>query len=244
MAANTRDMIYQTLLDRLVHGHYGQHDALIPQTLSEEFQVSRTPVREALALLERDGLLVSGRRGFEIRHRDDDEILEIFETRAILESSAAYAAATRATSIDLARLQDLHERSQRTTDPAEVRRLFNHFHDALRNAAHNTTITTLLRMIEAQAKVSAPWGTPGGAREFAPSHVEHAAILEAIRAGDALAARTASLTHSASDRDTRVSQLITRMAQDLSAPDSAAADSRRGGTGTARLSQRASKHSS
>lgn len=222
MAANARDTIYRTLLERLVHGHYVAEDTLIPQTLSEEFHVSRTPVREALALLERDGLLVSGRRGFEIRRRDDDEILEIFETRAVLESAAAYAAATRATPIDLARLEDVHDRSQRATDPTEVRRLFNYFHDSVCNAAHNTTITTLLRTIEAQAKVSAPWGTSGAAREFAPSHAEHAAILDAIRTSDPVAARSASLVHSARDRDTRVSQLIARMAEDLTAPDSAA----------------------
>ncbi|MFI5934673.1 GntR family transcriptional regulator [Actinoplanes sp. NPDC051494] len=220
---NARDTVYRTLLERLTHGHYRAGDPLIPQALSEEFEVSRTPVREALALLEQDGLLVSGRRGFEIRRRDDEEILEIFETRAILESSAAYAAATRATPIDLARLRDLHDRSQATSDPAEVRRIFNHFHDALRNAAHNRTITTLLTTIEAQVKVSAPWTTPGGPREFGPSYAEHATILAAIRAGDAAAARTATLTHSAHDRDTRVSQLIVRMAEDLTTPDSTAA---------------------
>ncbi|MBB2949134.1 DNA-binding GntR family transcriptional regulator [Actinoplanes lutulentus] len=223
MTVNARDTVYRTLLERLTHGHYAAGDPLIPQTLSEEFAVSRTPVREALALLEQDGLLVSGRRGFEIRRRGDEEILEIFETRAILESSAAYAAATRATPIDLARLQDLHDRSQATDDPAEVRRLFNHFHDAVRNAAHNRTITTLLRTIEAQVKVSAPWNTPGGARDFGPSFAEHAALLDAIRAGDAAAARTVSLEHAAHDRDTRVSQLIARMAADLTAPDSTAA---------------------
>ncbi|MEV6345213.1 GntR family transcriptional regulator [Actinoplanes sp. NPDC051851] len=223
VTGNARDTIYRTLLERLTHGFYPAGTPLIPQTLSEEFAVSRTPVREALALLEQDGLLVSGRRGFEIRHRSDEEILEIFEARAVLESSAVYAAATRATPIDLARLQDLHDRSQATDDPAEVRRLFNHFHDALRNAAHNRTITGLLRTIEAQVKVAAPWTTPGGPREFGPSIAEHAAILTAIRGGDAPGARTASLTHSAHDRDTRVSQLIIRMAEDLTAPDSTAA---------------------
>ncbi|MFF5081599.1 GntR family transcriptional regulator [Actinoplanes sp. NPDC000266] len=220
---NARDTIYRAVLDRLTHGHYRDGAPLIPQQLSDEFNVSRTPVREALALLEQDGLLVSGKRGFEVRPRSDQEILDIFETRAILESSAAYAAATRATPIDLARLQDLHDRSQATDDPAEIRRVFNHFHDAVRNAAHNRTITTLLRTIEAQVKVSAPWTTPGGAREFGPSYAEHAAVLGAIRSGDAAGARTASLTHSAHDRDTRVSQLIVRMAEDLTAPDSTAA---------------------
>ncbi|MFC4071712.1 GntR family transcriptional regulator [Actinoplanes subglobosus] len=220
---NARDTIYRALLERLTHGHYTFGEPLIPQALSEEFDVSRTPVREALALLEQDGLLVAGRRGFEIRRRSDEEILEIFETRAILESSAAYAAATRATPIDLARLQDLHDRSQATDDPAEVRRLFNHFHDAVRNAGHNGTITTLLRTVESQVKVSAPWSTPGGARDFAPSYAEHAALLTAIRSGDPVAARTISLEHSAHDRDTRVSQLIARMAADLTAPDATSA---------------------
>ncbi|MBQ9919162.1 MAG: GntR family transcriptional regulator [Microbacterium sp.] len=223
MAENSRDTVYRTLLERLVHGAYANGDALIPQVLAEEFHVSRTPVREALGLLERDGLLVSGRRGYVVRQRDDQEILDIFETRAVLESAAAYAAAARATPIDIARMQDLHDRSQTASDAVEVRRLFNHFHDALRNAAHNATITSLLRTIEAQAKVSAPWGTPAGGREFAPSYAEHAAILDAIRSADPAAARAASLAHSASDRDTRVSQLIARMATDLTAPDSSAA---------------------
>ncbi|SDT46107.1 GntR family transcriptional regulator [Actinoplanes derwentensis] len=220
---NARDTVYRELLERLTHGRYQGGEPLIPQALSGEFDFSRTPVRETLALLEQDGPLVSGRRGFEIRRRSDEEIMEIFETRAILESSAAYAAATRATPIDLARLQDLHDRSQATTDPAEVRRLFNHFHEAVRNAAHNRTINTLLRTIEAQVKVSAPWTTPGGPREFGPSYLEHAAILHAIRTGDAPAARTATLTHSAHDRDVRVSQLIVRMAEDLKSPDATAA---------------------
>lgn len=220
---NARDTIYQELLERLTHGRYDAGAPLIPQTLSDEFHVSRTPVREALALLEQDGLLVAGRRGFEIRRRTDDEILEIFETRAILESSAAYAAAVRANPIDLARLQDLHDRSQNTEDPSEVRRLFNHFHDAVRNAAHNRTITTLLKTIEAQVKVSAPWTTPGGRPEFEASFAEHETLLTALRAGDAAAARTASLVHSAHDRDTRVSQLIVRMAEDITGPDSTAA---------------------
>lgn len=220
--ANARDTVYATLLERLTHGRYGLGEALIPQALSEEFHVSRTPVREALGLLEQDGLLVSVRRGFEIRRRTDEEILEIFETRAILESSAVYAAATRATPIDLARMSDLHERSQAADDPAEVRRLFNLFHDAFRNAGHNATISRLLVTIEAQAKVSAPWNT-SGARDFGPSYAEHGAILEAIRSGDAAAARTASLVHSAHDRDTRVSQLIVRMAEDLTAPDATVA---------------------
>ncbi|WP_159499780.1 GntR family transcriptional regulator [Microbacterium sp. 18062] len=223
MTANARDTVYDTLRDRLTHGRYPADASLIPQALSEEFQVSRTPVREALALLERDGLLASTRRGYEVRRRTDEEILELFEVRAVLESAAAYAAAVRATSIDIARLADLHERSQETDDPARVRRLFNHFHDAVRGAAHNATITTLLRNLEAQVKVSAPWTTAVDDHVFDDSYAEHRAVLDAIRAGDSVGARTAILEHSARDRDTRISQLIVRMSAELTEPDSASA---------------------
>lgn len=211
--ASTRDSVYTELRNRLLAGHYALDASLVPQAVSEEFAVSRTPVREALGLLERDGLLVSTSRGFAIRRRSDEEMLEIFEVRGILESSAAQAAATRSTPIDLARLQELAERARQEPDPAEKRRLFNLFHDCVRDAAHNTTISTLVSTLSAQIKLAAPWKTDESDEGLARSMDEHDAVLEAILAGDGELARDRMLEHLAHDRDNRISQLVAKVHQ-------------------------------
>lgn len=209
--ASARDTVYGALRARLLAGGYSREDSLIPQALSEEFKVSRTPVREALALLEQDGLLVSTSRGFMIRQRSDEEMLEIFEVRGILESSAAHVAATRRSPIDMARLQEVADRARRESDPAAKRRLFNLFHDCIRDAAHNATISSLVNTLSAQIKLAAPWRTDESDEGLRRSVQEHDAVLEAIMAGDAELARTRMLEHLAHDRDNRISQLVAKV---------------------------------
>ncbi|MCX4090861.1 GntR family transcriptional regulator [Nocardia sp. alder85J] len=196
--------MYETVRHRLTAGEYGPGTALVPATLSAEFRVSRTPVREALGLLEREGLLVGTARGFVPRIRTEEEALEIFEARAILESGAAAAAAERRTHADLLRLQEISERAREQTDPAEVRRYLNAWHDAVRRAAHNDTLGALLHTLEAQAKLAAPWRSGDHGRPLAERRDEHDAVLAAITDRDADRARRAMLEHLARDRDFRI----------------------------------------
>ncbi|GAB6903279.1 GntR family transcriptional regulator [Kineosporia succinea] len=222
---SARDAIYAALRRRLMSGHYRDAGPLVPTALSEEFGVSRTPVREALALLERDGLLVPGSRGFTVRRRTVEETLEIFEVRAILDSSAASAAARQRTTIDLAKLEELHRRAVAITGtdgtaPDEagqkgVRDLYNQWHECIRAAAHNRTILGLLHTLDAQVKSSAPWTPVPTQTSFTDSHTEHEQILDAIRRTDAENARTAMLDHLARDRDVRIRELV---AQSLENP--------------------------
>ncbi len=205
---SARDAIYSALRRRLMSGHYLDAGPLAPTALSEEFGVSRTPVREALALLERDGLLESGSRGFTVRQRSVEETLEIFEVRAILDSAAASAAALQRSSIDLAKLEELHRRAVAETRPEAVRVLYNQWHDCIRAAAHNRTILAVLHTLDAQAKSSAPWTTAPAAPDFTQSHAEHERILEAIRRYDAESARTEMLEHLGRDRDLRIRQMV------------------------------------
>ncbi|MEO9329696.1 GntR family transcriptional regulator [Gordonia aurantiaca] len=207
---SARDAVYEALHERLTHGHYPADAVLIPQALSEEFGVSRTPVREALGLLERKGLIVAASRGFVLRIRSDEEMLEIFEVRAVLESSAAAAAAERHTPVDIARLREALTQSRTHTDPAEIRHALNVFHDCVMLASHNQTIHALERDLRDQCKVSAPWFTPTGRESFESSIDEHEQILSAIVDGAAEKARLLMLEHLNHDRDVRISQLVSR----------------------------------
>ncbi|OLM14066.1 Transcriptional regulator, GntR family [Pseudonocardia sp. Ae717_Ps2] len=207
---NARDRVYAELRDRLLHGRYGADEALVPGTLSSEFGVSRTPVREALGLLAQDGLLVATHHGFLPRRRDPEELLEIFETRALLDAGAAEAAAARATPLDLARIEEASARARDAAEVAVVRRHLNAWHEAVRAAAHNTTLAALIGRLEAQIKMHAPWRTDPAAGSFADALAQHDAITAAIRSGDAPTARARMLAHLAQDRDARIRQLVAR----------------------------------
>lgn len=207
---NARDRIYAELRRRLTGGHYAPDSTLVPQAVSEEFAVSRTPAREALGLLERDGLLVATHRGFLLRRCSDEEMLEIFEARSLLDAGAAEAAARRRSPLDLARLEELAERAHDGSDPAAVRKVLNQWHEAVRSAAHNGTLSALIQRLEAQITMQAPWRPTPAEHAFDSAIAHHDAVLAAIRDADPEAARTRMLAHLAEDRDVRIRQLVSR----------------------------------
>jgi DNA-binding GntR family transcriptional regulator len=70
---------------RIASGAYGPGQRILEQAIAAEFAVSRGPVREALRLLEKDGLVtILPRRGAQVTSLSVDEVREIFEIRAVL----------------------------------------------------------------------------------------------------------------------------------------------------------------
>jgi DNA-binding GntR family transcriptional regulator len=95
--------------------------------LSEQLQISRTPIREALARLEQEGLVrIVPRRGVFILRKSVDEILEMIIAWAALESMAARLATERATAAELGSLRRLLA----SFDRAEIRTHIDEYSDA------------------------------------------------------------------------------------------------------------------
>lgn len=79
------EQVAAQLSRRIVSGAYAPGQRVLEQAISAEFRVSRGPVREALRLLERDGLVtILPRRGAQITNLSVDEVREIFDIRAAL----------------------------------------------------------------------------------------------------------------------------------------------------------------
>ena len=91
---------YERLKNAIITGELGPGTHLVESSLARLCQVSRTPVREALTRLEQDGLVHQGARGLVVRERSPEEILDIYETRIVLEATAARLAAERHTALD------------------------------------------------------------------------------------------------------------------------------------------------
>jgi len=94
---------------------YGQPDEirLDERRLSQDLGVSRTPIREALSVLEQEGFVRSiPRRGIVVVRKTKREIVEMITVWAALESTAARLAASRVTTADLDELRALVDRFQ------------------------------------------------------------------------------------------------------------------------------------
>lgn len=83
-----RAQVYARLRSGLRHGGVGQQGLATERDLAAELGVSRTPIREALALLVHDGLIVPTTKGFTLPGVTDEDISEIYELRRLLEPYA------------------------------------------------------------------------------------------------------------------------------------------------------------
>ncbi|WP_345497290.1 GntR family transcriptional regulator [Nocardia callitridis] len=200
---------YKQLRERITSGVYLPGTMLVPAAIGAELGLSRTPVREAMQRLDYEGLVVQAPRGYRVRERTAEEVLEICEARIALESAIAYSAASRHTELDLARLTRLFEQAVESPDPGTSLALHNEWHGALRSAAHNQTITELMDRLDAQLRV---YDAKEARAESNLQQIEteHRDILTAVRAGDAEQARLLMIAHQSRTRDLRIAAMARR----------------------------------
>jgi DNA-binding GntR family transcriptional regulator len=107
-AVRARDELREAILA----GSLPPGSRLRAESLAERLQTSRTPVREALHLLAREGLVdIEPRRGAVVRQFDAADLADLYDVRALIEPYAARRAATRIGAPDVARLADLCDRA-------------------------------------------------------------------------------------------------------------------------------------
>jgi DNA-binding GntR family transcriptional regulator len=128
--------VADTLRNMIIRGEMPPGGRIVERTLCEQIKVSRTPLREALKLLEAEGLVeLSQNRGARIMSFTQTEARNLFEVIAGLESLAAELAVTRIAATDLAALDDMHARMC-----AHYARLEKDPYFELNNAIHDTIV--------------------------------------------------------------------------------------------------------
>ncbi|HET8986416.1 MAG TPA: GntR family transcriptional regulator, partial [Trueperaceae bacterium] len=171
--------------------HFRPGERLVERDLTERYEVSRTPLREALKELVRSQLAVTvPYRGVVVRQVSLGFAREVYELRAGLDSMAAALAAARATRTELDRLRGIYDAIDKLSEPVpdeselqsrrdQIMLLNGEFHRTIAQATHNALI--LAKHDELWVSISlvrsAVWQT---AARTQSSREEHAAILEAI----------------------------------------------------------------
>jgi len=181
----------QCLVSRLeediVLGYLHPRERLVEDALIERFAAKRYAVREALARLERLGLVErQPNRGAMVRALTPRDVEEIYAVRELLELAAARDVACRATAEDVQRVVDAqrqHDDAVGNSDPKSTFRANIYFHQAFFSACGNAELIGAINLYgqKAHAVRSFSIGTPG---YLARSREEHWAIIDALKARD------------------------------------------------------------
>jgi DNA-binding GntR family transcriptional regulator len=203
--AGRRDSPYEKLKQAILSGELNSGEALVETALAEWCQVSRTPIREALMRLEQDGLVHRTDRGLAVRERTPEEVLDIYETRIVLEATAAGLASERRSMIDLMTLRRAAERFDSSTgvDDSTMMDVNRQFHHTLWKATHNESLIDLLSRLDLHlARYPATTLSQPGRWEEAGR--EHREIIDAIEARDRALSEKLATKHFARARDLRL----------------------------------------
>jgi DNA-binding GntR family transcriptional regulator len=191
-----RDQVLEALRERIVSGGYAPGERLTEERLAEDFGVSRNPIREALRVVEAEGFVHSvPRRGVVVATPDRSSTREMFHVRHELEGFAARLAAQLATPEEVAGLHELLHQAREATgrgDLAAVAALNSAFHQRVVELSHNRWLAALYAPLNRHVQ----WVFRLSAAHRAPhSWTEHLRIVEAIEAGDPVAAERAASEH-------------------------------------------------
>ncbi len=130
---------YDKLFAAIEAGDLRPGDRLLETELAARFGVSRTPVREAIRRLEADGIVQHQPRvGAVVRTLGQQEIVELYEMRIVLEKTAATLAAKHASQAEIETLRGLNaDMATAAHDPGKVAALNRQFHRCILDAARN-----------------------------------------------------------------------------------------------------------
>jgi len=190
--------IARRLEEEILRGRVRPGARLDERELSERYNVSRTPVREALQRLSASGLAVArGRQGLQVAQMSVADLLDALSVVAELEALASVQAARRITPAQRAILLQAHEACGRAAESGNADVFYDaniEFHDAIAAASHNRVLQDELRRLSLK---TAPYRRtitfqPG---RMGSSQLEHEGVLNAISSSDPIDAGSRMRRH-------------------------------------------------
>lgn len=149
-----RDVVFQTLREAILKGDLKPGERLMELQLAEKLGVSRTPIREAIRMLEQEGLAVTvPRKGAEVAGIAQKDMEDVLMIREALEILAVQLACENRTKEQIARLEDNvaeFEKAVKAKDRTLIANADIEFHDIIYDAASNPRLVTMLNNLRGQ----------------------------------------------------------------------------------------------
>jgi DNA-binding GntR family transcriptional regulator len=186
------------LADEIVRGTLAPGATLDEIELARRFNVSRTPVREAIRMLAASGLVeVRAHRGAVVARPSHETLIGMFEVMAELEALCAGYAAERMTAPERRAMEAMHENLRvpiQSGDPQRYHEVNEAFHATIYAGAHNSYLTELTLTTRARVRPfrRAQFRIRG---RLAKSHLEHDRVVQAILRGERTLAAQSMYAH-------------------------------------------------
>lgn len=197
------DSVFERIEDNILSGLYPKGAVYTESALSEQFGVSRTPIREAIRRLEQENLIRITTKGIEVKGMERQDLADIYEIRSRIEGLAAARCAATATPEILEKLEETLDLQEYYTQKGmwdKIKDTDSLFHEILYNACGSSVYLSVLsnlhRRIQKYRKISVQ--NPGRAAQAVR---EHRQLYEALASHDGEKARLLTEVHVANARE-------------------------------------------
>lgn len=199
-----RDVVFNTLREAILKGDLKPGERLMELQLASKLGVSRTPIREAIRMLEQEGLAVTTpRKGAEVAKMTLKDMEDVLEIRDALDELAVRIACQKISDEQLKQLEDMKELFEKNTQTGNVKKIAEAdvtFHDVIYEATGNPKLVTLLNNLREQVYryrveyIKDP-------KNYPTLIAEHEAILESLKNRDVKNAVEAMHVHVANQAE-------------------------------------------
>jgi len=194
-----KEQVYDYLKNGIIMGHIAPGERLIEEKIADTLKVSRSPIREAVRMLEKDGLLdVNATGGVTVVNPTTDDYRHLYEIRVEMESTAAYYAAQRRNQEEITLLDSYVKTMKQEAIANNLKELLEvnfKFHETIVCASRNPfleTMTLQLRGVNSFYRKAILERNPGYAQDAVEDHEK---IFQAIVNQDQDSARELMRRH-------------------------------------------------
>lgn len=195
-----KSQVYDYLKEQITIGNIKPGERLIEEKIGQTLDVSRSPIREAIRMLEKDGFLhLTKTGGVEVVKPSLVDYQYLFECRIEMESVAAYYAATRRTEEQLEQIEnaiDTYSSGSIINDKSNVR---VGFHDIIIESSMNPFLISMLRQLRGVNSFYRKAIVETDPKHVNAAEVDHEEIYAAIAASDQELARKLMKKHIEND---------------------------------------------
>lgn len=176
-----RDQVYKLILEDLKSGEFKPGSRLVEGHLAQRYNVSRTPVREALFQLSREGKLSTAERGYEVAKDDNQTAADRHEVRELIDPRLAYLAAdgSPAQKRELAKILKQEYEAHEAGNVDAFIEANVEFREAMRRMCRNALLARCSALLDDQAQPTRRWMF--NAPQYRELELEHdQAVAQAI----------------------------------------------------------------